>query len=58
MPQNINLVQHSIFEFHGCRPYAIVPGETPNVTEWLEYDFYWPIWYYSPAEFPEERKLL
>ena len=49
---------HSTFEFHGCRPYDFVAGETPDRTEWLEFDFYKPVLYYSPAEFPEERKLL
>ena len=34
-------------------------GTTPvDITEWLEYDFYQPVWFYSPAAFPAEKQLL
>ena len=29
-----------------------------DITEWLEYDFYQPVWFYSPAAFPAEKQLL
>ena len=29
-----------------------------DITEWLEYDFYQPVWFYSPAAFPVEKQLL
>ena len=29
-----------------------------DITEWLEYDFYQPVWFYSPAAFQVEKQLL
>ena len=47
-----------MYKLHGRTPYEIVAGDTPNITEWLEYDFYQPVWFYSPAAFPVEKQLL
>ena len=33
---------HQMYELHGRTPYEIVAGDTPDITEWLEYDFYQP----------------
>ena len=49
---------HQLYELHGRTPYEIVAGDTPDITEWLEYDFYQPVWFYSPAAFPVEKQLL
>ena len=49
---------HQLYELHGKTPYGIVAGDTPDITEWLEYDFYQPVWFYSPAAFSVERQLL
>ena len=49
---------HQLYKLHGRTPYEIVAGDTPNITEWLEYDFYQPVWFYSPAVFPVEKQLL
>ena len=47
-----------MYKLHGRTPYEIVAGDTPNITEWFEYDFYQPVWFYSPAAFPVEKQLL
>ena len=47
-----------MYKLHGRTPYEIVAGDTPNITEWLEYDFYQPVWFYSPAAFLVEKQLL
>ena len=49
---------HQLYKLHGRTPYEIVAGDTPNITEWFEYDFYQPVWFYSPAAFPVEKQLL
>jgi hypothetical protein len=30
----------------------------PDITEWLEYRMYQPVWYLDPRDFPEEKKVL
>ena len=47
-----------MYKLHGRTPYEIVAGDTPNITKWLEYDFYQLVWFYSPAAFPVEKQLL
>ena len=49
---------HQLYKLHGRTPYEIVAGDTPYITEWLEYDFYQPVWFHSPAAFPVEKQLL
>ena len=49
---------HQLYELHGRTPYEIVAGDTPDIMEWLEYDFYQPVWFYSPTTFPVEKQLL
>ena len=31
---------HQLYELHWRTPYEIVAGDTPDITEWLQYDFY------------------
>lgn len=33
-------------------PYELVMGNTPDISELLEFEWYQPIWYYEPSEFP------
>ena len=49
---------HQLYKLHARTPYEIVAGDTPDFMEWLEYDFYQPVWFYSPAVFPVEKQLL
>ena len=49
---------HQLYKLHGRTPCEIVAGDTPGITEWLEYDVYQPVWFYSPAVFPVEKQLL
>ena len=27
-------------------------GDTPDISEWIEYDWYQPVWYHNPGDFP------
>jgi hypothetical protein len=33
-------------------------GNTPDISEFLEFEWYQPIWYYDPEPFPEQRRKL
>jgi hypothetical protein len=41
---------------HGRTPYEILTGDTPNLSEFLEYEWYQLVWYYEHTAFPEQRK--
>ena len=45
-------------KFYQHMSYEIVPVDTPNIIEWLQYDFYQLVWFYSPAVFLVEKQLL
>ena len=49
---------HPMYKLHGRIPHEIVAGDTPDIMKWLEYDFYQPMWFYSPAMFLVEKQLL
>ncbi|EEC44921.1 predicted protein [Phaeodactylum tricornutum CCAP 1055/1] len=49
---------HPLYDLKGRTPIEHVTGETPDITEWLEYRMYQPVWYLDPGDFPEEKKLL
>ncbi|MGH3053527.1 MAG: hypothetical protein ACRDL7_00940, partial [Gaiellaceae bacterium] len=52
------LTAHSIYSLHGRTPYECVTGNTPDISEYVEFDWYQPTWYYDSSDFPEERRLL
>jgi hypothetical protein len=43
-----------------CKTFAatVLTGNTPDISEFLEYKWYQPVWYYEPTAFPEQRKHL
>jgi hypothetical protein len=49
---------HPLYDLKGRTAIEHVTGETPDITEWLEYRMYQPVWYLDPGYFPEEKKLL
>jgi hypothetical protein len=43
----------------GRTPHEIVTGDTPDISEWMEFSFYQPVWNYGPDEnFPEQKRRL
>ena len=55
-----NLIVHLHCKSHGRIPYEIVKSQTPDISEYLDFQWYQTIWYLDQeAQFPEElRKLL
>ena len=49
---------HSNPALEGQLPYEILHGETPDISEHIEFDFYQRIWYIDPSDFPNERTRL
>jgi hypothetical protein len=42
----------------GRTPQEIRTGNTPNISECLEFELYQPIWFYEPSEFPHQNKQM
>jgi len=53
-----NHIVRPLADLHGRTPYERITGNTPDISELLEFEWYQPIWYYEPSEFPHENKLL
>lgn len=45
-----NLTAHGTPQLNGRTPHEITTGHTPDISEWLQYDWYEPIWYYDSEE--------
>ena len=52
------LTASPLFSLHGRTPYELVTGNTPDISEYVEYEWYQPIWYLDSGSFPEEKLLI
>lgn len=44
-----------LYQLHGRTPIEALTGNTPDISEFLEFKWYQPIWVYDSAPFPEQR---
>ena len=47
-----------LFQLHGRTPIEALTGNTPDISEFLEFDWYQPVWIYDSAPFPEQRRNI
>ena len=52
------LTVNNYYMAKGRTPYEIVTGETPDISEYMAFSWYQPVWYLDNATFPEDRKNL
>ena len=52
------LTANPLHSLHGRTPYEIVTGNTPDISEWLEFEWYQPVWYYDSHSFPGDKRLV
>jgi hypothetical protein len=45
-------------QLNGRTPYEFLTGNTPDISEYLEFEWYQPIWIYNPATFPEQKRTI
>jgi hypothetical protein len=53
-----NRTASNSFALEGRTPYEAIYGTTPDISALCEFDFYEPIWFYEPNDFPEDRRIL
>jgi hypothetical protein len=46
------------YALHGRTPYELVTGNTPDISEYTDYDWYAPLWYYDDVPFPANKRIL
>jgi hypothetical protein len=52
------LTAHNIPGLEGRVPEEVITGNTPDISEYCQFDWYETVWYYDNADFPEVRKKL
>ncbi len=53
-----NRLVRPLQQLHGRIPYEVLTGNTPNISEFIEYEWYQSVLYYEPSAFPEQCKYL
>jgi len=52
------LTVHPHFALQGRTPYELLTGRAPDISEYVEFSWYDPLWYYDQEDFPEARRRL
>jgi hypothetical protein len=52
------LTAQPLYSLHGCTPYELVTGNTPDISEYIAFSWYQPVYYYDRTNFREERELI
>jgi hypothetical protein len=52
------LTTQPLFSLHGWTPYELVTGNTPDISEYIAFEWYQPIYYYDRSNFPEDREII
>lgn len=45
-------------QLQGRTPYEVLTGNTPDISELLQFEWYQPIWIYNSATFPEQKRTI
>lgn len=55
----MNLTASDLFRLGGRTPYEWMHGHTPDISEYIEFDMYEPVWFFANEEpFPNDTKQL
>jgi hypothetical protein len=49
------LIPNDLYGAHGRTPHEIVTGNTPDITEYVEFGWFDPIYYYDDTPFPDPK---
>jgi hypothetical protein len=56
--EKINLSASDLYILYGHTPYEMVTGDTPDISEYTDYEWYQPLWYYDHVGFPNQRRNM
>jgi hypothetical protein len=52
------LTAQPLYSLHGQTSYELVTGNTPDISEYVEFTWFQPVWYYEANAFPEDKRLI
>jgi len=52
------LTAQPLFSLHGRTPYELVTGNTPDISEYISFSWYQPVYYLDNTNFPEEKERI
>ncbi len=52
------LTAQPLYSLHGRTPFELVTGNTPDITEYISFNWYQPVWYYDSTTFPDSNKHI
>ena len=52
------LTAQPLYSLHGRTPFELVTGNTPDISEYIAFSWYQPVWYYDNTSFPEPTRHL
>jgi hypothetical protein len=53
-----NLTANNYYAAHGRTPVEILTGDTPDISEYMSFQWYQPVWYLDGDSFPNDKKKL
>jgi len=53
-----NLTANNYYAAHGRTPMEILTGDTPDISEYMSFQWYQPVWYLDGDSFPNDKKKL
>jgi len=53
-----NRLARPLSRLNGRTPQELITGNTPDISELIEFEWFQPIWYFKPCEFPHQNKLV
>ena len=52
------MISHTLPQLEGHTPYEHFTGNTPDISEYLYFSWYAPVWYYENKDWPEQKATL
>ncbi len=53
-----NRICRPLAKLKGRTPYEVLTGNTPDISEYLEFSWYQPVWFYEPDVYPQQNKQI
>jgi hypothetical protein len=54
----ISLTASNLYTLHGRTPLKMVTGQTPDISEYMDFGWYEPLWHYEQVGFPDEHRII
>ena len=52
------LTAQPLYSLHGRMPFKLLTGNTPDISEYIAYEWYQPVWYHDSTSFPNTSKQI